>query len=137
MVVDVVRADRVEAGVGAQDAVTAIASRSQPIGFRGCRLATSVPTAANGIISSGCPTAPKVSWCASADSGKLATISSAATAPSRSASREPLTHVLTQTLTCAGWREPPAAAASSLRTVSGSTASRRRVPKAATVASAS
>ena len=43
----------------------------------------------------------------------------------------------TQTLTCAGWSDPPAAAASSPSTVSGSTASRRRAPNAATVASAS
>ena len=90
--VDVVGADGVEAGVRAPMVeVTAIASRIQPIGFRGCRLATSVPTTANGTISSGCPTAPKLSWCASADSGTLAAISSAARPPSRTASRRPLT----------------------------------------------
>ena len=51
MMVDVVGANGVEAAVRAAEAVNAIASRIQPIGFRGCRLATDVPTAANGIIS--------------------------------------------------------------------------------------
>jgi len=46
-------------------------------------------------------------------------------------------HVLAQMETCAGSSDPRAAAASSLSTVSGSTASRNRVPNVATSSSAS
>ena len=46
-------------------------------------------------------------------------------------------HDLIQTEMCADWSEPPAAVANSLRTVSGSAASRRPAPNVATVTSAS
>ena len=109
-----------------------MASRIQPIGFRGCRLATSVPTTANGIISSACPTRAEAELMRESRQREARREQQRRNGAEQNRQPRAAHAVLTQTLTCAGWREPPAAAASSLSTVSGSTASRRRAPNAAT-----
>ena len=85
LVIDAIRAYRIEARVGADGRRQSERERSHPIGFCRCRLATRKPTPANGIMRSGWASQLNASSCASADNGTAATTSASASRPRRSA----------------------------------------------------